>query len=372
MVDPFSQVDGPPPQEVPNDPFHPFTQSSAVRRRSHRVRSGLIVGAVVVVALVACNVVSGIGRGPGVDRKPVEVEAGGVAVDALSVNPSASAPTPPIEPDPVSPDEQPTGDALTLALLRALEVSEADGQQGALPVGAFTAVRVSAACSTREIVLQQEALSGTTVGCNVDGGSWMSRYDGQETPDASSLTIDGVVPEASAWQSGAWAWDEPTRAAFVNDTDFPESLTAVTQLVAMEKDGRGVEEWLPPNQAFRCEYAAAWVRVKYRWRLSASRPEVEVLQAILSECPTQDVSDPTRAEIALAQNTQSDGAAESAVVGGSTDEQSGNEEGAVGLDPRFRTCGDANSMGYGPYLAGVNPEYDWYQDRDRDGRVCEM
>jgi len=42
-----------------------------------------------------------------------------------------------------------------------------------------------------------------------------------------------------------------------------------------------------------------------------------------------------------------------------------------GTDPRFRTCGEANDAGYGPYVKGRDPEYDWYQDRDGDGVVCE-
>ena len=41
------------------------------------------------------------------------------------------------------------------------------------------------------------------------------------------------------------------------------------------------------------------------------------------------------------------------------------------LDPRFRTCRDANDSGYGDYVSGVDPEYDWYDDRDHDGIVCE-
>lgn len=42
-----------------------------------------------------------------------------------------------------------------------------------------------------------------------------------------------------------------------------------------------------------------------------------------------------------------------------------------GTDPRFRTCGEANAAGYGPYHRGRDPEYSWYQDRDGDGVVCE-
>lgn len=40
-------------------------------------------------------------------------------------------------------------------------------------------------------------------------------------------------------------------------------------------------------------------------------------------------------------------------------------------DPRFDTCKDANAASYGPYRQGVDPEYDWYQDRDSDGINCE-
>ena len=32
---------------------------------------------------------------------------------------------------------------------------------------------------------------------------------------------------------------------------------------------------------------------------------------------------------------------------------------------------EANAAGYGPYQRGRDPEYAWYQDRDRDGLVCE-
>lgn len=45
--------------------------------------------------------------------------------------------------------------------------------------------------------------------------------------------------------------------------------------------------------------------------------------------------------------------------------------GSSGTDPRYNTCAEANDNGYGPYTQGVDPEYDWYQDRDHDGRDCE-
>ncbi|BCJ46293.1 hypothetical protein GCM10010168_52440 [Actinoplanes ianthinogenes] len=54
-----------------------------------------------------------------------------------------------------------------------------------------------------------------------------------------------------------------------------------------------------------------------------------------------------------------------------TGDDDGGDSGSGGTDPRFRTCAEANANGYGPYREGVDPEYDWYQDRDGDGEVCE-
>lgn len=44
---------------------------------------------------------------------------------------------------------------------------------------------------------------------------------------------------------------------------------------------------------------------------------------------------------------------------------------ASGTDPRFSYCYEANDAGYGPYFQGQDPEYDWYDDADNDGEVCE-
>jgi len=41
------------------------------------------------------------------------------------------------------------------------------------------------------------------------------------------------------------------------------------------------------------------------------------------------------------------------------------------LDPRFDTCQEANDAGYVDYRRGVDPEYEWYDDADGDGVVCE-
>ncbi|GLW23902.1 hypothetical protein DI270_026455 [Microbispora triticiradicis] len=47
----------------------------------------------------------------------------------------------------------------------------------------------------------------------------------------------------------------------------------------------------------------------------------------------------------------------------------GDDDGST--DPRFGTCEEANRAGYGPYVRGIDVEYDWYVDSDSDGVVCE-
>ena len=42
-----------------------------------------------------------------------------------------------------------------------------------------------------------------------------------------------------------------------------------------------------------------------------------------------------------------------------------------GTDPNFDYCYQANDAGYGPYFEGQDPEYQWYDDADHDGEVCE-
>lgn len=43
----------------------------------------------------------------------------------------------------------------------------------------------------------------------------------------------------------------------------------------------------------------------------------------------------------------------------------------VGLDPRLDWRYEADDAGYGDYIQGRDPEYDWYDARDNDGLVCE-
>ena len=140
-------------------------------------------------------------------------------------------------------------------------------------------------CTTREEVLLAEALEPPQEGpgCSLARGRWVSRYDGRGILAAAALDVDHAVPLAEAWDSGAWAWDEPTRRSYANDLGAADSLLAVSAASNRAKGDQDPAEWLP-RRADRCRYAAAWVATKTRWSLAVDSAERTAVAAVLDGC----------------------------------------------------------------------------------------
>ncbi len=210
-------------------------------------------------------------------------------------------------------------------------------------------------CDTREEVLIVERVSGQVSGCKVVSGKWVSQYDGVSTTDASNFDIDHFVPLKEAWDSGAWRWDGSTRQRYANDLGYPLSLIAVSASSNRSKGDRDPSDWLP--RVNRCLYAKSWIGVKFRWRLSVDSQEKNTLRQLLTKCKAT-MAVPPRASTTTATNTAPSGGPSGSGPNSNT-------------DPRFGTCGEAISAGYGPYKKSTDAEYSWYIDRDGDGVVCE-
>lgn len=210
-------------------------------------------------------------------------------------------------------------------------------------------------CNTRAEVLLMESQTVTTQRetCTIETGKWLSVYDHQTFTQASEVDVDHVVPLNEAWMSGAYAWDAQTRVSFGNDLGYEHSLMAVSSRSNSSKSDNDPSQWLPSAQEYVCEYAATWVAVKWRWNLSVDAFERSTLESILSGCVSVSIAIPERAIIVLAPPND-----------GSITQQ-------PGLDQNYGTCQVARSMGKGPYIRGMDPEYEWYRDRDNDGIVCE-
>jgi hypothetical protein len=141
-------------------------------------------------------------------------------------------------------------------------------------------------CNTRERVLIDEAVVEPTVDdrCRSTDGRWVSLYDGVPVDDVADLQIDHLVPLADAWRSGAATWTPERRRAFANDRTSPDTLIAVTGHTNQSKGDSTPDEWLPPDEAAWCTYAAMWVRVKAAWDLSVTMPERDRLAQLLAAC----------------------------------------------------------------------------------------
>jgi hypothetical protein len=204
---------------------------------------------------------------------------------------------------------------------------------------------------TRDEVLAAESRTSVT-GCDVRRGRWFSYYDRLTWRDSGDVDIDHLVALGEAWDSRAKRWTAGTRMRFANDLRDARSLVAVTDNVNMSKSDRDPAEWMP--RFGRCRYVREWTAVKIRWSLRVDRAEKRALQRRADRCANTRLR-VRRAPVRLGGS------------GGGT----GGGTGGGGLDPRFGTCEEATARGYGDYLRGVDPEYDWYVDGDNDGVACE-
>ncbi|KQX66361.1 deoxyribonuclease [Angustibacter sp. Root456] len=226
-------------------------------------------------------------------------------------------------------------------------------------------------CDTRNDVLRRDltryTLKAGTHGCLVLKGTLHDPYTGRTISfvrgqsTSIAVQVDHVVALSDAWQKGAQTWTLDQRTAFANDS---LNLLAVDGPTNASKGDGDAATWLPPVKSYRCAYVARQVAVKSRYGLWVTRAEKDAMARVLARCPDQRL--PSARAFRLGGGTVAAApATTTSAPAPSTPSTSG------GTDPRFGTCEEAKSHGYGPYVQGRDPEYDWYRDSDHDGRVCE-
>ncbi|MEV7416489.1 HNH endonuclease family protein [Streptomyces sp. NPDC089919] len=146
-------------------------------------------------------------------------------------------------------------------------------------------------CDTRKEVILAEAVEAPQVaaGCKLTGGTWRSAYDDTVVTDAARLDVDHFVPLAEVYDSEPAPWTAARREAYANDQDSPDTLIAVSAASNRSKADKDPAEWMPPNAAYRCTYAATWVGTKLRWDLAVDTAEHQALMELAAQCPVTTV-----------------------------------------------------------------------------------
>lgn len=101
---------------------------------------------------------------------------------------------------------------------------------------------------------------------------------GQGTSEA--VQIDHLWPLAAVWQRGADGWSDQKRLEFAND---PLNLTPVDGPTNQSKSDSG-PEWFPPNQSYRCTYAARLVLVAATYGIELTKADRLSLYSALADC----------------------------------------------------------------------------------------
>lgn len=162
-------------------------------------------------------------------------------------------------------------------------------------------------CSLRQRIIKRDFAGATldTDNCTVIAGLYTDPYSGEElefhekSAISRGVQIDHVVALSNAWQTGAQNLSDDERYDLATD---PLNLIAAGAEANQDKSDGDASEWLPPNRAFRCEYVARQIAVKYKYHLWVTEPEYAAMITVLTDCPAQTV---TGIDVLLFRNIKS-------------------------------------------------------------------
>lgn len=138
-------------------------------------------------------------------------------------------------------------------------------------------------CDTRNDILQRDLVQ-TRIdpgGCTVVSGTLNDPYTGKTIQfvrgkdTSAAVQIDHVVPLSYAWKNGASSWDAEKRLQFAND---PDNLMAVDGPTNGSKSDKGPSEFMPPNEAYQCEYIGKFQAVTQKYDLTITSEDQQFIE----------------------------------------------------------------------------------------------
>ncbi len=182
---------------------------------------------------------------------------------------------------------------LAATILEKLEVKGRSPKTGYSREEFYTNWPTVDGCNLRQKIIRREfGDSAKLDGCNVISGEYDEPYTGEHkifserSQISTGVQIDHVVALSDAWQKGADNdhMNEETRYQLATD---PLNLLAVDSSSNQSKSDGDAATWLPKNKAFRCQYIARQISVKFKYHLWVTQAEKEAMQNVLEKCPNE-------------------------------------------------------------------------------------
>ena len=170
--------------------------------------------------------------------------------------------------------------------------------------------------------------------------------------------IEHIVARSEAHDSGLCAVDADTKDEFASDL---LNLTLASPSVNRhQKVNKDVAEWLPHLNA--CWYVDRIIQVRLEYGLTIDQAEADAIDTVLAGCDSTEmvVLAPTTSESATATPTPTPTAAQDIDALAMYDD---NSNGRI-------SCAEARKHGIAP-VRRDHPAYEYMNDRDGDGLVCE-
>ena len=192
------------------------------------------------------------------------------------------------------------------------------------------------------------------------GGQIYGPYTGTYFSSERETDIEHIVARSEAHDSGLCKATAMTKRAFANDLlNLTLASPSVNRHQKVDKDAA---QWLP--QLNKCWFVSRVIQVRRKYNLSIDRREADAIDNVLRECESlemefvstttashvQTINAPNPARINLSPNS---------VLEKYDDDGNG-----------MITCAEARKHGIAP-VARDHPAYQFMNDRDGDGVVCE-
>lgn len=217
-----------------------------------------------------------------------------LVVGVVCLNPNSYAPVWDAAESETVTVEASDGGTLAIEVLAQLEIKGRAPKTGYDRTEFYSDWPVVDGCNLRQRIIKREfgdtAVLDTDDQCTVLAGEYDEPYTGEHmifterSEISSGVQIDHIVALSDAWQKGAQYLSTETRQELATD---PLNLIAVDATANQQKSDGDAATWLPPNKAFRCQYVARQIAVKYKYGLWVTEAEYEAMERVLSSCPNQ-------------------------------------------------------------------------------------